>query len=420
MITLPSILPPSRAVHEQRSSRGNTSHQERVGLPSVLLICYSYPPVLGGSEIEAQRIASGLIQRGHHIEVLTGAEQPMPAQSHWIDPYGVPVRIIGIGWPAKWQPRIFALGVAWLLWRQRRRYQVVYFLMQGLHLAVGLPIARWLHIPVIMKISGSAIIPRLQESWLGRLELRWLRRWAKRVMILNEGMVEEALNAGLDPQQLLWMPNPVDIEHFRPPSEQERTDLRLRFDLRGPTVLYVGRLAPEKELASLLGGFAQTAVTFPEATLVLVGDGPCRSGLESQARQLGIDGRVRFVGRTSEVRQWLQASDVFALVSSIEGFSCALTEAMACGLPSVVSDIAGNRQLVDPEVHGLRVPLRDQNAMAASLQRLLGDDSLRTRMGREARRRIVDNYGTEQVLDRYQALFSDILDDHCESPSRPA
>jgi glycosyltransferase involved in cell wall biosynthesis len=380
-------------------------------LSKILLISYSYPPVLGGSEVEAQRVASGLIERGYEVEVLTGAEPPMPTQFRWIDPSGVPVRIIGIGWARRWQPRIFALGVAWFLWRERRSYQLVYFLMQGLHLAMGLPIARWLHKPVVMKISGSAIIPRLQSCWLGRLELRWLRRWAKRIMILNDGMIAEALHAGLGPEQLYWMPNPVNIDEFRPILESDRIRLRERFQLTGPTVTYVGRLAPEKELESLIRGFAQTAALLPTATLVLVGDGACRSELEAQARQLAIDSQVRFVGRKSEVYEWLQASDVFVLVSSIEGFSCALAEAMGCGLPSVVSDIPGNRQLIESEVHGLTVAVRDEKAIATSLLRLLSDGPLRACMGIEARKRIVDSYSTEQVIDRYHLLFSEVLED---------
>jgi glycosyltransferase involved in cell wall biosynthesis len=416
MITPPILRISSEENEQIASSEERTLATNR--LPRILLICYSYPPVLGGSEIEAQRVASGLIDRGYKVEVLTGAEPPMPTQFRWIDPCGVPVRIIGAGWYRRWQPRIFALGIAWVLWREQRSYQLVYFLMQGLHLAVGLPISRWLNKPVVMKISGSAIIPRMQESWLGRLELRWLRRWAKRIMILNEGMIGEAVDAGFDSKQLYWMPNPVNINHFQPASEHDRARLRGHFQLTGPTVIYVGRLAPEKQLNSLIRGFALAAATVRDVTLVLVGDGPLRKDLEAQARQIGIDGQIRFVGRTSQVHEWLQASDVFALVSSIEGFSCALAEAMGCGLPSVVSDIPGNRQLIESEVHGLRVPVRDEKAIARSLQRLLGDEALRTWMGSEARQHIVDNYSTSQVLDRYEALFRNVLNDQCNLRSR--
>src|SRR5215467_13369017 len=128
MITPPILRISSEENEQIASSEERTLATNR--LPRILLICYSYPPVLGGSEVEAQRVASGLIKRGYQVEVLTGAEPPMPTQSRWIDPRGVPVRIIGIRWARRWQPRIFALGVAWLLWRERRRYQLVYFLMQ--------------------------------------------------------------------------------------------------------------------------------------------------------------------------------------------------------------------------------------------------------------------------------------------------
>ena len=139
----------------------------------------------------------------------------MPEVSSWIDPAGVPVRIFGR--PGLIGEYAFVLGVARTLLWERRRYQIVYFLMQGLHLAVGLPIARFLRKPIVMKVYGSGIITSVRRSWLGRLELRFLRRWAHRVMILNPGMAKEATAAGLEPDRLLWMPNPVDTDEFAPP-----------------------------------------------------------------------------------------------------------------------------------------------------------------------------------------------------------
>ncbi len=377
----------------------------------ILLISYSYPPVLGGSEVEAQRVSSALIARGYQVEVLTGPELPMPQQPRWIDPCGVPVRILGLGWSSRWQPRIYALAVAWTLLRERKNYDIVYFLMQGLHLAVSLPITRLLGKPVVMKISGSAIIPRMRQSWLGRLELRWLRKWAHTVMILNDGMTEEAREAGLLPAQLLWMPNPVDVEQFAPASPAERQRLRDELGLRGPAAVFVGRLAPEKELPSLIAGFARALDSSPHATLVLVGDGPLGEQLKAQAAHLGIADRVWFAGRqdAAGVLRWLRACDLFALVSQIEGFSCSLTEAMAAGLPSVVSRIPGNLQLIEDQVHGLTAPVGDEAALGQALGRLFADEDLRLRMGAEARRRIVENYSTDRVIERYEGLFQKVL-----------
>jgi glycosyltransferase involved in cell wall biosynthesis len=379
---------------------------------SLLLVSHSYPPVLGGSEIEAQRVCSALLRRGHQVTVLCSGGPPMPDVSSWTDPAGVPVRIFGrhrLG-----RDYAFALGVAWTLLWKRRRYQMVYFLMQGLHLAAGMPVARLLGKPVVMKVSGSSIITAMRGSWMGRLELWFLRRWAHRVMILNPGMVEEAAAAGLKPDRLLWMPNPVDTDEFAPCAPERRRELRARLGLEpsARAAIFVGRLAPEKELPSLIQAFAAARRGVPNAVLVLVGDGPMRSDLETLAAGLSLDGAVRFIGRQTglEVRQWLQASDVFALVSSNEGLPCSLLEAMSVGLPSVISNIPANVQLVETGVHGLHAALGSADLIAAALQRLLLDAPLRARMGAAARERILDGYSIDKVMDRYEALFSEALD----------
>jgi glycosyltransferase involved in cell wall biosynthesis len=377
----------------------------------ILLICGTYPPVLGGSEVEAQRVSKALIQRGHQVEVLCAAHAIMPPQDRWTDPCGVPVRILGWGWTGRMLDVIFALNVAWILLRERKNYEVAYFLMQGLHLAAGLLACRLLGKPTVMKISSNTIIPTMQRSFMGRLELGWLRRWAKRVMILNETMREEAQAADFHKEQLLWMPNPVDVDVFCPaPATNIREQLRADRGFDGVTILYVGRLAPEKNLATLLRAFAQAKLAV-NAQLVLLGDGPERESLKTLHSSLGLGTRVRFAGRVSsdEVVEWLQASDIFALVSQREGFPCSLTEAMAVGLPALVSDIPGTRQLIEHGRQGFLAPSGDPSTMARSLERLCEDVDLRQRMGTSARQLIVANYSTGKVAERYESMFAEAL-----------
>jgi glycosyltransferase involved in cell wall biosynthesis len=380
---------------------------------SLLLVSYSYPPVLGGSEMEAQRVCAELVRRGYRVGVLCAGLPQMPDAAEFTDSGGVQVRVIGRGCVPPRLDRVFAAGVAWTLWKERREYDLVYFLMQGLHLASGLPVARALRKPMVMKISGSSVITAMRDSFLGRLELRWLRKWVPQVMILNPGMAEEAVAAGLGAEQLRWMPNPVDTAEFAPCPAARRAELRAGLGVAAdvPVAIYVGRLAPEKELGSLLGGFATAARQFPDALLVLVGDGPEGEGLRARAVALGLGERVRFTGRlaTPEVCEWLQAADVFALVSSNEGFPCSLSEAMSAGLASVVSGIPANLQLIDDGVHGLHAAVRDEAAIGDGLARLFGDAGLRARMGEAARGRVVENYSTGKVLDRYEALFAEAL-----------
>ena len=351
---------------------------------SLILVSHSYPPVLGGSEIEAQRVCAALIRRGHRVTVLCAGGPPMPDVADWLDPAGVPVRIFARRSSGRIRDYAFALGVAWTLFKERRN------------------------------------ATSMRASWLGRLELRWLDKWARRVMILNPGIAAEAVAAGLDPQRLLWMPNPIDTDEFVPHGPGARQDLRDRFRIPAGAgaVIYVGRLAPEKELSSLIGAFAAVVRRMPEALLILIGDGPCRQELETRAAQLGLAAHVRFEGRqpAASICHWLQASDLFALVSSNEGFPCSLSEAMAAGLPSVVSDIPGSAQLIDSGVHGLVVPVGDEARIAEAIAGLLADPESRARMAEAARRRIVENYSTAKVLDRYERLFQE----SCSSVGRAA
>jgi len=381
---------------------------------SLLLISDSYPPVLGGSETEAQRVSAEMIRRGHRVLVLTSGGSPMPPVRDWVDPAGVPVRILTRNARGRWKDTVFALRVAWALWRERRNYQIVYFLMQGLHLAAGLPVARALRKPIVMKVGGSGVIPLVRQSRIGRVELAWLRRWAARLLILNEGMMQEAMEYGFPRDQMLWMPNPVDTEQFRPGRPEEIARLRAGFGIPPGALVavYVGRLSHEKGLPWLLSGFALAAREEPRAMLVLVGDGAMRNELEALATKLGLgSSQVLFSGRVdaSEVPLWLRASDVFTLTSPNEGFSCALAEAMSAGLASVVSRIPANVQLIEDEVHGLLTRVGDDSAIASALIRLFRDSALRGRMGQAARQRIVDNYSTGRVAERYEALFEQIL-----------
>lgn len=142
--------------------------------------------------------------------------------------------------------------------------------------------------------------------------------------------------------------------------------------------------------------------------LALLGDGPIRAQLEARVRALGLpENAVRFLGRVpaDDVPQYLQAADAFALVSPNEGFSCALAEAMAVGLPAVVSAIPANVQLVQDGLQGYTAPPGDVDATANAIARLMEDAAQRASMGEAARSMVVTNFSTNQVVDQYEALF---------------
>lgn len=331
----------------------------------------------------------------------------MPPRREWIDPGGVRVRLYGTRGPARIRGWLFAIGAAGALFTVARQARIAYFLMPGLQVALGVPAARLLGKCVVMKFSGANEIRRLHGSFVGRTQLRVLRRWARRILVLNPQMFEEAAEAGFLPSQLQWMPNPVDTNVFAPLSAEDRNQLRQQLGLAGnPVVLFVGRLAAEKELPTLIRAFAELRRK-TKATLILLGDGPLRSVLEDLAQSEGLGSNVRFTGAadSATVRSYLQASDVFALLSSLEGLPVALLEAMSAGLPAVVSDISANRQLIDHERNGLVTKLGDIAAVTAAFHRLISDHELRQQLGRQARLRVVSSFSTEIVAASYEAMF---------------
>jgi glycosyltransferase involved in cell wall biosynthesis len=231
-------------------------------------------------------------------------------------------------------------------------------------------------------------------------------------MILNDAMVDEAVEAGFSREKLLWMPNPVDMELYQPCRGDQKLALRaqLGIDREAEVAIFVGRLAPEKELPSLIAGFALTARERPLARLVLVGDGPMRQSLQAQVSDLGIAGRVLFAGMRppDEIRRWLQAADVFLLVSRREGLPVSLIEAMAIHLPAVVTRIPANTQLVADGEQGLHVEINDPEAIGGALIRLFGDPEMRHRFGLAARS-VAERFSLDKVLAAYEDMFAEIL-----------
>ena len=150
-----------------------------------------------------------------------------------------------------------------------------------------------------------------------------------------------------------------------------------------PRVAYVGRLAPQKDVGTLLEAFARLAAG---TRLLLVGDGPDRAAL--QRRALAFGSRVQFAGFVphAAVPAVLQHVDLFVLPSLYEDLSSALIEAMAAGLPVVATRVGGTADLVHDGVNGLLVPPRDPAALAAAISRILTDPAAAAQLSAAARR----------------------------------
>jgi glycosyltransferase involved in cell wall biosynthesis len=199
--------------------------------------------------------------------------------------------------------------------------------------------------------------------------------------------------------------NGIDISRYQPVSDRGELRRRLGLDPARRYVVCVARFHPVKDHATLLWAFAAVAKHRPDVELLLAGDGPLRGELELLTGELGVSGRVHFLGVRGDVPDVLRAADVFALTSVSEAASLTLLEAMASNLPVVVTNVGGNPEIVRDGVEGWLVPRGDAAAAAGALGRLLDDPPQRMTMGRAGRARVEERYLLQRTIDSYYNLY---------------
>jgi rhamnosyl/mannosyltransferase len=180
--------------------------------------------------------------------------------------------------------------------------------------------------------------------------------------------------------------------------------LRERFGPR--LVLGVGRLVYYKGFEHLVRAMREV-----EGQLVIVGEGPLRAALERERDAANLGGRVHLLGEVEDVRPYFQAADVFAFPSTArsEAFGLAQLEAMACGVPVVNTRLDSGVPYVSVDGEtGLTVPPADPSALAAALNRLLGDATLRARFGEAARLRARREFDADLMADRTLRLYEEV------------
>jgi glycosyltransferase involved in cell wall biosynthesis len=161
-----------------------------------------------------------------------------------------------------------------------------------------------------------------------------------------------------------------------------------------------------KDQPTLLRGFALAAPDLPGVDLLLVGDGPLRGELEALAVDLRIPDRVKFLGIRTDVAELMRAAEAFAITSVSEAASLTLLEALASGLPVVVTAVGGNPELVRHEREGLLVPRGDAAACAAAVRRLFREPDLAARLGAAGRARAAERYRLDRTVEAYYRLYA--------------
>lgn len=368
---------------------------------------------LGGAQQQALRLARALGRCGVESRVVTG-------RWRWSEPRrgeveGVPVQGLFTAYKGFHLKGLRKLGVyVYLvslflhLWLTRKTYDVLHVHSATVSAFAVALMGRWLRKPTIMKVMASggwSDFKRMRDGTEVPGSARMARRFLliDRVVCLNAEAEAECRAFGFPPERCFRTPNGFPVKDVVP-----RGDYRARESL---VITFAGRLDPQKSPQVLLEALVETARNLGTLKIEvrILGDGPQRLELERLAERLGVASLVKFLGRVDDVPVHLAVTDIFVLPSLSEGISNALLEAMAHGIACVATSIPGNKDLVRDRECGLLVPTGDPQALAVAILELAREPALRERLGREARRQIVERFDIETVAARYAELYRQLL-----------
>ena len=240
--------------------------------------------------------------------------------------------------------------------------------------------------------------------------LRVLLRRANRISVASPAYIRTSPFLAPVADKCRVLPYGIDLSAFEatPEIRQVAAELRARHAPK-PLLLYVGKLRHYKGLNVLIEAMQQI-----DAHLLVIGSGMLEEEWRWQASALGLDDRISFLGELSDADKLiaLYASDLFVLPSTnrAEAFGIVLIEAMACGLPLISTELGTGTSFVNQhEQTGLVVPPGDPDALAAAINRLLGDDELRKRMGAAALARVHAEFSQATMTARMTSLYHEAL-----------
>jgi len=256
---------------------------------------------------------------------------------------------------------------------------------------------------------------RCVDSWKAGWQLQLDRRLIRSTdaMVVNSASVAEFYQHQGVPESLIKIINngiEIPDKSSADESSEARKVWRKQHGLPEDAyiVLSIGRLARQKRLDSLLWATHMFSLSEKNVHTVFVGDGPERERMSELIEKYEIKGWAHFLGHQNETDELFRNADAFWLGSDFEGQSNSLMEAMAWGLPVVVSDIPPNRELVTDQENGVIVPAGDSAAFAKAIRQFKSDPELAKNLGDTARKSMQDKFSVSQMIDEHKQLYQSL------------
>jgi glycosyltransferase involved in cell wall biosynthesis len=341
-----------------------------------------------GGQNQVLLTAQGMARRGHQVVVAARAGGPLAERAAG---RGLETRAIGFGGD-------LAPAPAYALRRLVRDFRPEVVHLHDPHAAgAALLIPRTLAPLVASR--------RVDFAMRGPLS-RWKYRRCRRVIAVSGAVARVLEQDGLSPGAVRVVYEGVP-DRAPAPGGRDVLDA-LGIPAGAPVVGNVAALTAHKDHATLLAAAAALRAQIPEARFVIVGHGELEERLRAQARALGVSESVVFAGFRADLDVLIPAFDVFCLSSHMEGLGTSLLDAMCYGRAVVATAAGGIPEAVEDGVTGRLVPPRAPDALAAALAEVLQDRARRESMGAAGRKRFLDRFTAERMVDETLAVYAEV------------
>lgn len=274
----------------------------------------------------------------------------------------------------------------------------------------GIPAARWAGVPVVITSRHN------DDGRRRNRVLRWLNRWlwgqVNAGIAISESVRQFSMEVEHVPaQKIITIHYGISSGQVLSKSPQSYAALRSELGLSEQAILMgtVCRLLDWKGVQYAIEAFSQVQTQFPDAHLVITGDGPMRQSLQTQVHKLHLMNRVHFRGWRSDVGTVMSGLDIFLMPSEREGFGLVLLEAMSYGLPVIGSQAGAIPEVVVDGETGIIVAPKKSDEIAEALRWLLADRSLRQYMGLQGQDRLEVHFSAARMIDQTLSLYQHLL-----------
>jgi len=393
--------------------------------PRVLIVVERFYPLVGGAEVQCLQIGGRLKKKGYSIEIVTKRWRKEFSKREILEG-GLQINRVGVLGFNRRADYSSGLALFIFLLKNRNNFDL-FFVDSG--------IANVFASTAIMagKIFGKKIVAKFETpgelTFSGEKALSskkfvhplikfrlLIAKKADYYLAQTEGMRNELVDFGIENKKIKSFPNSVDVNIFCPlGSEKDKEKLKKQLNLPDDKklVFFCGRLVKRKGLIFLLKSWAIISKRINNAVLVLIGSGKnqldnVEEELLNMAENMSLKNKIIFLGEKNreDVAAYLKTADIFVYPSiHPEGRAVSVLEAMSTGVPVVVTNIGGLKEIVTDGFSGYLVEVNNPEDLSFRLEMLIKNKKLRTLFGKEGRKEVIKNYSLEKSAEDINKYF---------------